>query len=155
MIVYHGSAEIIKNPNLLHSYRPLDFGKGFYLTTIHSQAMDRAIDKCNTQKLGTPIVQTYEFDERQSEILKIKRFASTDEDWARFILGNRNRKNKNFHDYDIVIGPVADDGVISSIFLYETGVIDMNTLIERLKYARPNVQYCFCTKKSLELLKRL
>ncbi|MBR5984449.1 MAG: DUF3990 domain-containing protein [Bacteroidales bacterium] len=155
MKLYHGTNTDFLTIDLEKCHPYKDFGKGFYLTTIHSQAMDRAIDKCNTLKRGTPIVQTYEFDEQQSEILKIKRFSSTDEDWARFILGNRNRKNKNSHDYDIVIGPVADDGVISSIFLYETGVIDMNTLIERLKYARPNVQYCFCTKKSLELLKRL
>ena len=32
MIVYHGSTEIIKNPDVLHSKKYLDFGKGFYIT---------------------------------------------------------------------------------------------------------------------------
>ena len=29
MIVYHGTTEIVKNPDINHSYRQLDFGKGF------------------------------------------------------------------------------------------------------------------------------
>ncbi|MCR5770301.1 MAG: DUF3990 domain-containing protein [Butyrivibrio sp.] len=38
MRVYHGSVEIVKTPDVLHSYRPLDFGKGFYVTTVKEQA---------------------------------------------------------------------------------------------------------------------
>ena len=34
MIVFHGSIEIVKCPDVLHSYRSLDFGKGFYVTTV-------------------------------------------------------------------------------------------------------------------------
>ena len=38
MIVYHGSIEAVKNPDVLHSHRPLDFGKGFYVTLVKEQA---------------------------------------------------------------------------------------------------------------------
>ena len=38
MIVYHGSTEVVKNPDVKHSYRSLDFGMGFYVTTIRRQA---------------------------------------------------------------------------------------------------------------------
>ena len=38
MIVYHGTVEVIKKPDVFHSFRPLDFGKGFYLTTLYGQA---------------------------------------------------------------------------------------------------------------------
>ena len=31
MIVYHGSTEIIKNPDVVHSKKYLDFGRGFYI----------------------------------------------------------------------------------------------------------------------------
>ena len=34
MIVYHGTTEIVTNPDIDHSYRPLNFGKGFYVTTV-------------------------------------------------------------------------------------------------------------------------
>lgn len=38
MIVYHGGIDVIKEPDINHSYRPLDFGKGFYITTVKEQA---------------------------------------------------------------------------------------------------------------------
>lgn len=37
MIVYHGSVEAIETPDVLHSHRPLDFGKGFdQMLVFHS-----------------------------------------------------------------------------------------------------------------------
>lgn len=38
MIVFHGSCEIIDRPDVEHSYRNLDFGKGFYVTSFREQA---------------------------------------------------------------------------------------------------------------------
>lgn len=38
MIVYHGSTEAVQNPDVRHSYRSLDFGMGFYVTTVREQA---------------------------------------------------------------------------------------------------------------------
>lgn len=38
MIVYHGSSETVRQPDILHSYRALDFGRGFYVTTVREQA---------------------------------------------------------------------------------------------------------------------
>lgn len=39
MIVYHGSNIIVNLPDIEHSFRPLDFGKGFYVTTVREQAL--------------------------------------------------------------------------------------------------------------------
>ena len=36
--LYHSSTEIVEHPDPLHSRDYLDFGKGFYLTTIREQA---------------------------------------------------------------------------------------------------------------------
>lgn len=38
MIVYHGSNMVIKQPDAVHSFRALDFGKGFYVATVREQA---------------------------------------------------------------------------------------------------------------------
>ena len=38
MIVYHGSTEDVQNPDVRYSYRSLDFGMGFYVTTVREQA---------------------------------------------------------------------------------------------------------------------
>lgn len=45
MIVYHGSSEIIKNPDVKFSKKYLDFGSGFYLTSFENQAKKWAIRK--------------------------------------------------------------------------------------------------------------
>ena len=38
MIVYHGSNMVVEHPDVNHSYRDLDFGRGFYVTTVKEQA---------------------------------------------------------------------------------------------------------------------
>jgi len=38
MIVYHGSNVIVEHPDNLHSQEHLDFGMGFYTTTVQLQA---------------------------------------------------------------------------------------------------------------------
>ncbi len=39
MIVYHGSYCKVDNPNISFSREALDFGKGFYVTSIKQQAI--------------------------------------------------------------------------------------------------------------------
>lgn len=39
MILYHGSYLEISVPDLLHSRPNVDFGKGFYVTSIYEQAV--------------------------------------------------------------------------------------------------------------------
>ena len=67
MIVYHGSTEIIKNPDVVHSKKYLDFGRGFYITTFENQAKKWAVRKGMRQK-KTAIVNVYEL----SDLLKRK-----------------------------------------------------------------------------------
>lgn len=38
MRLYHASDRVIENPDVYHSREHLDFGKGFYLTSIRIQA---------------------------------------------------------------------------------------------------------------------
>ncbi|WP_443740303.1 DUF3990 domain-containing protein [Treponema sp.] len=38
MILYHGSDCIVNKPDILHSNKRLDFGQGFYLTSVKEQA---------------------------------------------------------------------------------------------------------------------
>lgn len=39
MILYHSSNTAISQPDIFHSRDYLDFGKGFYLTTLREQAV--------------------------------------------------------------------------------------------------------------------
>ena len=56
----------------------------------------------------------------------------------------------DIHDYDIVIGPVADEGVYYVLLLYESGAISSEETIIRLEAARLDGQVLFHTDKSLD-----
>ena len=61
MILYHGSIEIVENPEIRIPSRSLDYGDGFYTTTSLKQAEDWVKRKLNS---NNPIgyVNIYEFD---------------------------------------------------------------------------------------------
>jgi len=83
-------------------------------------------------------------------------FDSPTTEWAEFIYKNRNRKTPIYHhDYDIVIGPIADDGVAYLLNRYEEGSYTIEELARELKYKKLNNQYFFGTERSISLLKRM
>ena len=135
-----------------------DFGCGFYLTDIKQQAVDMAIRRAKFEDKGSPVVQEYEFDESllTSDELRVKIFDGISNDWAQFIVANRNAKGKRIHNYDVVVGPIADDGVTYQLRRYTEGAISMKRLIEELKYSKGlTIQYYFGTERALSFLKRL
>ena len=107
---------------------------------------------------GIPTVNTYEFDEvnLNNPALRIKIFEGYTQEWAEFILANRNRENTDkVHEYDIVIGPIADDKVGVQLFRYMKEYIDLPTLVKKLQYINLTVQYYFGTDNAIKLLKKL
>lgn len=156
MILYHGTNIDFDIINLTKSHKYKDFGQGFYLTDIRKQAEELA-SKRSRLFGGYPVIQEYEFDEKLLEEgeLRVLKFDRPSEEWADFIFKNRNRETNYIHDYDIVIGPIADDGVAYLLGLYDEGVIKIGDLSKRLEYKNLNRQYFFGTEKSLKYLKRL
>ena len=152
--LYHGTNTTFDKVELDKCLPYKDFGRGFYLTTLRTQALARAKNKCNFEG-GAPTILAYQFDEEELANLNVKYVEKPTEEWANFIFANRNKRNKKMHNYDIVIGPVADDGVIASIRLYETKVIDLAEFVKRLEYAHPNIQYAFCTERAIALLQKI
>ncbi len=65
MIVYHGSTEIIKNPDVVHLKKYLDFGRGFYITTFENQAKKWAVRKGMRQEKNA-IPEIKEIDLRKA-----------------------------------------------------------------------------------------
>ena len=99
----------------------------------------------------------YYFDEGFLDRLNVLRFEEYTEDWAKFILLNRNNPDDTpAHDYDIVIGPIADDRVGVQLWKYENKAIDLPTLVNNLKYMKGiTIQYFFGTERAIQLLKRI
>ena len=150
---------MIEVPNLSKSKPYKDFGQGFYLSADKNQALRMAEQKTLQLLIGEPIVSEFEFDETllQGNELKVKIFEDYSVEWANFILQNRDIHNQHpIHDYDIVYGPIADDGVTFQLRRYQAGAISIEELVKELKYAKGiTFQYFFGSSLALEKLKRL
>lgn len=132
MVVYHGSDTIVDIPSILEANRPLDFGGGFYVTSNKEQARSWAIKVAYRNANHHSCINKYVFDEEKAvKELNVIRFQCADEVWLDFICANR----QGFYtgDYDIVIGPVADDNVYRVVVEYENGDTDKESALKRLK----------------------
>lgn len=152
MILYHGSNTIVDNPKILAAKRPLDFGEGFYLTSNKQQAADWAAKVIFRSGMkNNKYVNRYEFDlERAKAELTVIRFDVADEKWLDFICANRSGKPTG--DYDVVIGPVADDRVYRVVVEYENGDMEKERALKELKTEALCDQILFHTERSLEYL---
>lgn len=159
MILYHGSNIDIIHIDLSQSKTGKDFGCGFYLSADKEQARELAERKTEQIGSGSPTLNVYEFDENSlcDKGLSVLRFQNYSKEWAEFILMNRrNRTRIPAHNYDIVIGPIADDAVGFQIRRFTSGLIDMDMFVEELKYMKGiTIQYFFGTEKAIRYLKKL
>lgn len=165
MRLYHGSNVVIESINLAMCRPYKDFGKGFYLTDIEEQAKQMA-KRVSRIYGGSLVVNTFEIqdDFRKMSDIKIMDFGiQTTEEWAKFVMNNRNRTftdeantlcNKD-NKYDIVIGPVADDNMALLFRQYENEIIDFETLLKGMIYKKTSSQYSFHTEKGIRLLRKV
>ena len=157
MRLYHGSKTAIDGIDLNRCRPYKDFGRGFYLTDIREQAQRMA---ARTARMfsGNPTLTMFEFDleEAQSSELKVKVFKEPDWEWARFVMSNRDiNTTQPCHDYDIVIGPVADDTIARLLRLYTENFINEEQLLHELTFSKETSQYFFHSEAAIKMLKRL
>lgn len=149
MLLYHGSNMLVNNPEIIESERTLDFGKGFYLTTSLEQAKKWAILTTSRRKEGTPTVSVFEIQDKVD--LKVLKFNGPDKAWLEFVTSNR--KNKNYkNDYDLIIGPVANDNTMPVINLYINGVYNEEEALKRLLPQKLKDQVVFKNDRALKYL---
>lgn len=141
-IIYHGSYCEVKNPKMIEGKYTKDFGTGFYCTILEEQAIKWA------SKYKTPTINKYEYEEDKN--LKIKEFTVMTEEWLDFIINSRNGEK---HEYDIVIGAMADDQVYNYVTDLISGNISRKAFWELAKFRHPTHQIAFCTEKSLDCIK--
>ena len=141
MDVFHGGYFIIKNPEIRKGKYAKDFGSGFYCTELKEQAVRWA------KRYDTPVVSVYEFEQNNS--LKILYFTEMTEEWLDFIVSCRTDIS---HDYDIVIGAMANDQVYNYISDYVSGIITREQFWVLAKFKHPTHQINFCTTEALKCL---
>ena len=156
MILFHGTNAEIEQIDLNRSRIGKDFGLGFYLTPDRQVAQRQAERKLEQYGVGRAQVYAYRVEDKAMLSLKMLRFDRYSLEWARFVLNNRkNRTRTQIHDYDVVIGPIADDVVGYQIRRVEEGIISEKQFLEEIKFHTVTIQYMFATDKAIELLNPL
>lgn len=164
MILYHGSNCDIQEIDLNKCKPNKDFGKGFYLTTLKEQAQ-RMASRVAKMFGGISYLNIYQFDDKiiQQNILNIKTFETPNEEWAKFVITNRNYRHIKDHQadhnidnrYDIVIGLIANDDLALLFRQFSDGLISTETLINEMKFKKLTNQYSFHTNKAIAYLKKI
>lgn len=156
MKLYHGTNAEILRIDLKESRVGKDFGIGFYLTPDKQVAQRQAERKFEQYGVGEARVYEYTIDDNALQALKVLQFDSYTMEWARFVLMNRkNRTRTQVHNYDIVIGPIADDVIGYQIRRVEEGIITEEQFLEEIKYHTVTIQYMFATDMAIQSLQRL
>ena len=145
MKLYHGSKDIVEKPLVSYGRDNLDFGKGFYTTSVQAQA-EKWVQRFIL--LGHKgYINVYDYDETKARTkYRYKNFPEYNEEWLDFILACRNG-SKIYQDYDIIEGGIANDKVFNTVELYFQNLIDKETALSRLKYEKPNNQICFINQE--------
>lgn len=141
-ILYHGSYTIVEKPEIREGKYNKDFGKGFYCTILKAQAIKWA------KKYSTSMLNVYQYVENKK--LKVKEFTLMSDEWLDFIVKSRAGEA---HNYDIVIGPMANDQIYNYINEYINGNITREAFWDLAKFSYPTHQIVFCTDDALKTIK--
>ncbi len=145
IIVYHGSQQIVKNPEIRIAQYHKDFYYGFYCTLFEEQAKRWAV-----RYNGHGIVNEYRY--KLNDSMKILKFTEMTEEWLDFIAACRLGTS---HDYDIVEGPMANDTIFNYVQNFVDGKISREAFWALAKFKNPTHQISFHTTKALTTLKFL
>ena len=138
MKLYHSSNMVVEQPDTLHSRSYLDFGKGFYLTSIYDQAVRYA--QRFKRRGQTAWLNSYELSDNLDCHWKVKTFEAYDREWLDFVA--QCRDGREVGDYDLIVGGIANDKVILTLDRYFSGEISQEEALGLLQFEKPNIQYC-------------
>ena len=144
MQLFHGSDVIVRNPLSKVGRKKVDFGQGFYLTSLRAQAESWARTIASRTRNHKPVLNIYQFDEQVAHAMVVNRykvFAAYDMEWLNYVVDCR-KGGEAQSQYDIVEGGVANDNVIDTVEDYENGIITAEQALGQLVYKKVNHQMC-------------
>ena len=142
--LFHGSYTEVASPLVKLGRAKVDFGQGFYLTMLQSQAEAWAKTISERRKTRTQAVVSafsLDMDGVKAANYRIKIFETYDLEWLEYVIDCRKGGNLQ-NQYDLVEGGVANDNVIDTVEDYENGVITAEQALGQLKYKAINHQLC-------------
>lgn len=124
MRVYHAGYDEIRDPDIRRGRVNADFGQGFYTTDNVEFARRWVMEKQG----ATVFVNIYELDET---VLKVKRF-ERDNEWFKYVFSNRRLMPDKFADYDVIIGPIANDTIFNTMGILSSGYLSDDEAVQLL-----------------------
>nr|WP_297769762.1 DUF3990 domain-containing protein [uncultured Butyrivibrio sp.] len=143
--LFHASYQVIEDPDIHHGRKNADLGQGFYTTD------DRAFaNRWVRESPGKDIViNHYELDDRS---LKVKKFERNKE-WFDYIFANRRLKPDAYEEYDLIIGPIANDTIYETFGIITSGYLTDQEAMELLMVGPCSYQIVLKTQKAADNLK--
>jgi len=131
MTVYHGSVSEVRTPDLSRSKACIDFGPGFYVTTLRHQAERWALRKA-ARTGGTAVVSVYGLKSDWTSY-RVKTFPGACVEWLDFVCSCRNGLSP-YRDFDIISGKVANDKVYQAIDMYRRNIWNADRTLKEISY---------------------
>ena len=150
--LYHGSNIEVSTPLAKVGRKNLDFGKGFYLTSIRKQASDWAnLIAMRKGRNAKGVVSVFYFNKTKAmeDGYQFKIFDSYDIEWLEYVVDCRKGKNV-YAKFDVVEGGVANDNVIDTVEDYEKGIITAEQALGQLSYKKVNHQICILNQEVID-----
>lgn len=165
MLLFHGSENIIKQPQYGLGKRTNDYGRGFYCTEDIEMAKEWACgDKCDGW------VNHYNFDVSGLEILNLNSEKYSILNWLAILARNRTywqngsisfEAKKYLEDnflldiseYDVIVGYRADDSYFSFAQDFVSGVISLQQLSKAMRLGRLGEQVVLKSEKAFTQIK--
>ena len=151
MIVYHGSDIMVVKPDILHSAKRLDFGAGFYVTTVSTQAERWAKRKARLRGKESGIVTMFEMTEDTG--FMVKDFVDDLDSWIDFVCKCRDG-SEIYKEFDVIKGKVANDKVFRVVDMYKRGLWDKERAIREIRVYDTYDQIAFISQKAIDAMIR-
>jgi hypothetical protein len=129
-----------------HSREHLDFGRGFYLTSLREQAEKYGLRFL--RKGEEAVMNIYELDDENLQEFSRIIFDAYDSRWLDYVTVCRKGQDRTI--YDIIEGGIADDQVFDTIDLYFSGVYTYEQALDQLRFNHPNHQVCITNQLVLD-----
>ena len=145
MHLYHAGYDVIEKPDVHHGRKNADFGQGFY-TTDDQEFASRWV----REKTGADIIiNQYALDDSDLKVKKLER----NKEWFEYIFANRRVRPDVYADYDLIIGPIANDTIYETFGIITSGFLSDQEAMKLLMVGGSSQQIVLKSQKAADNLK--
>lgn len=142
--LFHTGFQVIEKPDIKIGRANADFGQGFYLSNDEEFSRRWARDL----KGETTYLNVYDLD---TDGLQLKHF-TRGEDWFEYIFANRGNRADSHADFDVIIGPIANDTIYDVLGITTSGILPKSKSLAVLNIGHAYEQAVIKSEKALSQL---